>query len=145
MIQAAPSGTDFYSKLVDKEMQLYKINPNEWPIYLDLLFKALKTVKPSSVEAEWAFSAMVFLLQKSEIEWVIKPLMHWLHWDNTMSQKRLSKWQINQIFKTDIIYFCFYFLFFFVTGFGSGVNYSNPSFCELSESDPDRIGTEPQP
>ena len=57
-------------------MQLYKINPNERPRYLDLLFKALKTVKPSSVEAEWAFSAMVFLLQKSEIEWVIIPLMH---------------------------------------------------------------------
>ena len=91
MIQAAPSGTDFYSKLVDKEMQLYKINPNEWPRYLDLLFKALKTVKPSSVEAEWAFSAMVFLLQKSEIEWLIKPLMHWLHWDNTMSQKKDSQ------------------------------------------------------
>ena len=48
-------------------------------------------------------------------------------------------------FKTGLIYFCFYSLFFFVTGFGSGVNYSNPSFFELSESDPDRIGTEPQP
>ena len=30
--------------------------------YLDLLFKALKTVKPISVEAERAFSAMGFLL-----------------------------------------------------------------------------------
>ena len=63
-IQAAPSGTDFYNNFVDKEMQLYKINPNERPRYLDLLFKALKTVKPSSVEAEWAFSALVFLTLK---------------------------------------------------------------------------------
>ena len=45
-------------------MQLYKINPNERPKYLDLLFKALKTVKPSSVEAEWAFSAMDFFTPK---------------------------------------------------------------------------------
>ena len=33
------------------------------PKYLDLLFKALKTVKPISVEAERAFSAMGFLLK----------------------------------------------------------------------------------
>ena len=33
------------------------------PKYLDLLFKALKTVKPTSVEAERAFSAMGFLLK----------------------------------------------------------------------------------
>ena len=45
-------------------MQLYKINPNERPRYLDLLFKALKTVKPSSVEAEWASSAMVFFTHR---------------------------------------------------------------------------------
>ena len=33
------------------------------PKYLDLLFKALKTVKPTSVEAEQAFSAMGLLLK----------------------------------------------------------------------------------
>ena len=43
-IQAATS-TDFYSKLIEKEMQLYKINPNERPKHLELLFKALKTIK----------------------------------------------------------------------------------------------------
>ena len=45
-------------------MQLYKINPNERPRYLDLLFKALKTVKPTSVEAEQAFFAMGFFTPK---------------------------------------------------------------------------------
>ena len=33
------------------------------PKYLDLLFKAVKTVKPTTVEAERAFSAMGFLLK----------------------------------------------------------------------------------
>ena len=33
------------------------------PKYLDLLFKALKIVKPTSVEAERAFYAMGFLLK----------------------------------------------------------------------------------
>ena len=38
-IQAASStATDFYSKLVEKEMQLFKINPKERPKYLELLF-----------------------------------------------------------------------------------------------------------
>ena len=40
-IQAASStATDFYSKLVEKEMQLFKINPKERPKYLGLHFKA---------------------------------------------------------------------------------------------------------
>ena len=63
-VQATSSGADFYSKLVEKEMQLYKINPNERPKYLDLLFKALKTIKPTSVEAERAFSAMGWFVTK---------------------------------------------------------------------------------
>ena len=42
------TSTDFYSKLVEKEMQLYKISPNERPKYLELLFKALKTIKPTT-------------------------------------------------------------------------------------------------
>ena len=33
------------------------------PKYLDLLFKALKTVKPTSVEAEQAHSAICLLLK----------------------------------------------------------------------------------
>ena len=64
-IQAASStATDFYSKLVEKEMQLFKINPKERPKYLELLFKALKTIKPTSVELERAFSAMGFFATK---------------------------------------------------------------------------------
>ena len=55
---------DFYSKLVEREMQLYKINPKERPKYLELLFKALKTIKPTSVEPERAFSAMGFFVTK---------------------------------------------------------------------------------
>ena len=68
------------------------------PKYLDLLFKAVKTVKPTSVEAERAFSAMGFLL-KLETEWVIKPLMHWFQWGNIISwsQKRLSKWWLKRV------------------------------------------------
>ena len=63
--QAATSTTtDFYNKLVEKEMQLYKINPNERPKHLELLFKALKTIKPTSVEPERAFSAMGFFVTK---------------------------------------------------------------------------------
>ena len=60
----AATPTDFYSKLVEKEMQLYKINPNERPKHLELLFKALKTIKPTSVEPERAFSAMGFFVTK---------------------------------------------------------------------------------
>ena len=55
---------DYYSKLVEKEMQLYKINPSGRPKYLDMLFQALKTIKPTSVEAERAFSAMGFFATK---------------------------------------------------------------------------------
>ena len=55
---------DFYGKLVEKEMQLYKINPNGCPKYLELLYKALKTIKPTSVEPERAFSAMGFFVTK---------------------------------------------------------------------------------
>ena len=55
---------DFYSKLVEKEMHLYKIYPKERPRYLQLLYKALKTIKPTSVEAERAFSAMGFFVTK---------------------------------------------------------------------------------
>ena len=36
---------DFYSKLVEKEMHLYKIYPKERPRYLQLLCKALKSIK----------------------------------------------------------------------------------------------------
>ena len=52
---------DFYSKLVEKEMHLYKIYPKERPRYLQLLYKALKTIKPTS---ERAFSAMGFFVTK---------------------------------------------------------------------------------
>ena len=45
-------------------MRLYKINPAERPKYLGLLFEALKTIKPTSVEAERAFSAMGFIATK---------------------------------------------------------------------------------
>ena len=51
-------------KLVDKEMQLYRINPNTRPKYLELFFKALKTIKPTSVEPERAFSAMGWFVTK---------------------------------------------------------------------------------
>ena len=51
---------DFYSKLVEKEMHLYKIYPKERTSYLQLLYKALMTIKPTSVEANRAFSAMGF-------------------------------------------------------------------------------------
>ena len=62
---ANPStSNDSYAKIVEKEMQLYKINPIERPKYLELLFKALKTIKPTSVEAERAFSAMGFFVTK---------------------------------------------------------------------------------
>ena len=63
-IPASTTFNDFYSKLVEKEMQLYKINPNERPKYLELLFKALKTIKPTCVEPERAFSAMGFFVTK---------------------------------------------------------------------------------
>ena len=61
-----PTANDFYGKLVEKEMQLYKINPNpnERPKYLELLFRALKTIKTTSVEPERAFSAMGFFVPK---------------------------------------------------------------------------------
>ena len=55
---------DFYSKLVGNEMHLYKIYPKERPRYLQLLYKALKTIKPTSVEAKRAFSAMGFFVTK---------------------------------------------------------------------------------
>ena len=55
---------DFYGKLVEKEMQLYKINPNGRPKYLELLYKAFKTIKQTSVEPERAFSAMGFFVTK---------------------------------------------------------------------------------
>ena len=55
---------DFFSKLVEEEMHLYKIYPKERPRYLQLLYKALKTIKPTSVEAERAFSAMGFFVNK---------------------------------------------------------------------------------
>ena len=45
-------------------MKLYKINPAERPKHLGLLFEALKTIKPTSVEAERAFSAMGFFATK---------------------------------------------------------------------------------
>ena len=45
-------------------MQLYKFNPLERPKNLELLYKALKTIKPTSVEAERAFSAMGFFATK---------------------------------------------------------------------------------
>ena len=45
-------------------MQLYKINTIERPKYLELLYKALKTIKPTSVEPERAFSAMGFFVTK---------------------------------------------------------------------------------
>ena len=45
-------------------MHLYKIYPKERPRYLQLLYKALKTIKPTSVEAERAFSAMGFFVNK---------------------------------------------------------------------------------
>ena len=50
--------------LVDKDMPLYEIYPKERPRYLQLLYKALKTIKPTSVEAERAFSAMGFFVTK---------------------------------------------------------------------------------
>ena len=55
---------DFYSKLVGKEMHLYKIYPKERTSYLQLLYKALMTIKPTSVEAKRAFSAMGFFVTK---------------------------------------------------------------------------------
>ena len=55
---------DFYSKLVEKEMHLYKIYPKERTSYLQLLYKALMTIKPTSVEAKRAFSAMGFFVTK---------------------------------------------------------------------------------
>ena len=55
---------DFHSKIVENEMKLYKINPAEHPKYLGLLFEALKTIKPTSVDAERAFSAMGFFQPK---------------------------------------------------------------------------------
>ena len=59
-IQAASStATDFYSKLVEKEMQLFKINPKERPKYLELLFKALKTIKPTHPRSGGNFSLKV--------------------------------------------------------------------------------------
>ena len=45
-------------------MLLFKINPNERPKHLDLLFKALQIIKPTSVESERAFSAMGFFVPK---------------------------------------------------------------------------------
>ena len=45
-------------------MQLYKINTIERPKYLELLYKAFKTIKQTSVEPERAFSAMGFFVTK---------------------------------------------------------------------------------
>ena len=55
---------DFHGKIIENKMKLYKINPLERPKYLGLLFEALKTIKPTSVEAEHAFSAMFFFAPK---------------------------------------------------------------------------------
>ena len=54
---------DSFAKIVEKEMQLFKIW-SESPKHLELLFKALKTIKPTSVEPERAFSSMGFFVTK---------------------------------------------------------------------------------
>ena len=54
----------FVESIIEKEMQLYQINPMEHPKNLDLLFQALKTIKPTSVESEWVFSAMGWFVTK---------------------------------------------------------------------------------
>ena len=52
-------------KLFDTTNYVFReVNPIERPKYLELLFKALKTIKPTSVEAERAFSAMGFFVTK---------------------------------------------------------------------------------
>ena len=52
-------------KLFDTTNYVFReVNPIEHPKYLELLFKALKTIKPTSVEAERAFSAMGFFVTK---------------------------------------------------------------------------------
>ena len=62
---ATPStSNDAFAKIIEKEMQLYKINSKDRPKHLELLYKALKTIKPTSVEAERAFSAMGFFVTK---------------------------------------------------------------------------------
>ena len=62
------------SQTIEKGIQLYKINPAVRPKYFDMLFQALKTIRPTSVEAERAFFAMgFFLFEKLEIEWMTKP------------------------------------------------------------------------
>ena len=62
--QNTATGNDFHTKIIEKEIQLYKINPLERPKNLELLFKALLTIKPTSVEPERAFSAMGFFQPK---------------------------------------------------------------------------------
>ena len=56
---------DYHAKLIGNEMKLYKISPNALPKHLGLLFDALKSIKPTSVEPERAFSAMGFFQPKN--------------------------------------------------------------------------------
>ena len=51
------------SRVVQKEMMLYEINKRR-PNNLEKLYAALKTIKPTSVEAERAFSALGCFVSK---------------------------------------------------------------------------------
>ena len=51
------------SRVVQKEMMLYEINKRR-PNNLEKLYAALKTIKPTSVEAERAFLALGYFVSK---------------------------------------------------------------------------------
>ena len=63
--RAAIMMQDYHAKIIENEMKLFKISPNNRPKHLELLFNALKTIKPTSVEPERAFSAMGFFATKT--------------------------------------------------------------------------------
>ena len=71
------AGLDFHGKIVENEIKLFKINPAERPRYLGLLFEALKTLKPTSVEAERAFSAMGFFFAIGKLKLCIR--LYFIH------------------------------------------------------------------
>ena len=55
--------TDLSAHVVQKEMLLYETSKRR-PENLERLFTALKTIKPTSVEAERAFSALGYFANK---------------------------------------------------------------------------------
>ena len=74
--------------------------PNEQPKHLELLFKALKTIKPTSVEPERAFSAMGFFVTKIRNRMSDKTL------DALITMKCCIRLQVTTLFNSNVVWHC---------------------------------------